>query len=102
MQHELLHTRFSASISQVQCQADQTCVGGHTESSQDQDGISAGTEFVAVDAIFTHLGEELSVPLRAAEEADDEDAGTVDGEQSTDTVEFGGEDLEHDEGEGKL
>lgn len=53
-------------------------------------------------AVLPNLGEELAVTLLAAEEADDEHAGAVDGEQGPDAVELGGEDLEDDEGEGEL
>lgn len=40
--------------------------------------------------------------MLAAEQTSEEDAGAVDCEQSTNGVEFGGEDLEHDEGKGEL
>lgn len=44
----------------------------------------------------------MSISLGAAEQPNNEDPGTVDGEERTDTVELGGEDLEHDEGKGVL
>ncbi|OJD20043.1 hypothetical protein AJ78_00059 [Emergomyces pasteurianus Ep9510] len=44
---------------------------------------------------------ELPVPLLAPEEANGQRASMVDSEQRTDTVEFGGEDFEDDEGEGE-
>lgn len=55
-----------------------------------------------MDAIISHFREELSVSSRAAEKSNNEDTGTVDGEQRTDTVELGGEDLEDDERKGEL
>jgi hypothetical protein len=57
---------------------------------------------MSVYPILPYFGEELLVSLRAAEESDDEDTGAVYGEQSSNTVELGGEDLEHHEGEGEL
>lgn len=88
--------------SQVQGQADQARIGGNTQRSQNDHSISTGPELVTLNAIISQLGEELSVSLRAAEKPNNEDAGAVDGEERTDTVELGGEDLEHDEGKGEL
>jgi hypothetical protein len=55
-----------------------------------------------MNTIISYLREELSVSLRAAEKTDYEDTGAVYGEKGSDTVELGGEDLEHNEGEGEL
>lgn len=53
-------------------------------------------------AILADLREELAVTLLAAEEADDQHPGAIDGEQCSDAVELGCKDLEDDEGEGEL
>ena len=55
-----------------------------------------------MDPILPYFGEELSVSLRTTEKSDDENTSTVYREQSTNTVELGGENLEYDEGEGEL
>lgn len=55
-----------------------------------------------MDPILPYFREELSVSLRAAEKSDDENTRAVYREQSPNTVELGGEDLEYDEGEGEL
>ncbi len=46
--------------------------------------------------------EELAVAFVAAVDGDEQDGGAVAGQQGADGVELGGEDLEHDEGEGEL
>lgn len=51
---------------------------------------------------MTFRREELAVPLVATIDGDQEDGGAVYGEEGTDGVEFGCEDLEDDEGEGEL
>lgn len=94
--------RGLVSGSQVQGQGDQARVRGNTQRCQNHHRISTGPKLVTVNAILSHLREELSVSLGAAEQSNDQDTGTVDGEQRTDTVELGGEDLEHDEGKGEL
>lgn len=55
-----------------------------------------------MEAIFAHLGEELAISLVSAVETDEEHTGTVDREQGTNAVEFGGEDFEDDERKGEL
>lgn len=55
-----------------------------------------------MDPILPYFREELFVSLRAAEKSDDENTRTVYREQSPNTVELGGENLEYDEGEGEL
>lgn len=87
---------------QVQGQADQARVCRNTQCRQDHHSISTGSEFVTMDTIFSEFGEKLSISLRAAEQPNDEDSATVDSKERTNTVELGGEDLEHDEGEGEL
>lgn len=48
------------------------------------------------------MAEELAVALVTAVDGDQHDSGTVDGEESADGVELGGEDFKNDEGEGEL
>lgn len=55
-----------------------------------------------MDPIIPHLGEELLISLLTTEQTDDEHAGAVDGEQSTDTVELAAEDFEHHQGKREL
>ena len=72
-----------------------------------------------MQAILAHLGEELLISwqlsvcahvlsalaastLLAPEQADEQDAGTVDCKQGADGVELGSENLQHDEGKGEL
>ena len=55
-----------------------------------------------MNPILPYFGKELFVTLRATEETDDQNPGAVDREQSPDTVELGGEDLEDHEREGEL
>lgn len=55
-----------------------------------------------MDPILPYFRKELSVSLRAAEKSDDENTRAIYREQSPNTVELGGENLEHDEGEGEL
>jgi len=55
-----------------------------------------------VRAILVHLCEELLVALLATVQTCKEDASAVNCEESPDAVELGGEDLQHDEGEGEL
>lgn len=55
-----------------------------------------------MDPIIPYFREELSVSLRAAEKSDNENTRTVYCEQSPNTVELGGENLEYDESEGEL
>jgi hypothetical protein len=57
---------------------------------------------MTVDPIFPEFSKELSIPLRATEESDKENAGAIDGKQGTDTVELGGEDLEDNQRKGEL
>lgn len=97
-----IHAECSLSVAQVQGQANQACVRRNTQCCQDQDCISTGTEFVPMDPILPYFREELSISLRAAEKSDNENPRTVYGEQSPDTVELGGENLEYDESEGEL
>jgi len=55
-----------------------------------------------VSAILVHFCKELLIPLLAPVQTCKEDAGTVNSEESADAIELGREDLQHDEGEGKL
>jgi len=55
-----------------------------------------------MQSIFADLGEELAIALLAAEETDNQHGRPVGREQGTDTVELGGEDPEHNEGEREL
>jgi hypothetical protein len=55
-----------------------------------------------MDSILPYFGEELSVSLRATEKSDYENPCAIYREQSSNTVELGGENLEYDEGEGEL
>lgn len=55
-----------------------------------------------MDPILPYFREELSVSLRAAEQSDDENSRTVYREQSPDTVELGGENLEYNKSEREL
>ncbi|KKA20504.1 hypothetical protein T310_5492 [Rasamsonia emersonii CBS 393.64] len=89
-------------IVEVQRQADQTGIRGDAQGRQHDDGVAAGAELAAMQAVVVDLAEELAVALLAAEQADQEHAGAVDGEQGADAVELGGEDLEHDQGEREL
>lgn len=55
-----------------------------------------------MDAILSHLGKELFVPLLTTEETDYEHTRSVDRKERTDAVKLATEDFEHDEGEGEL
>ena len=52
--------------------------------------------------IIAQLRKELLIPLLPPEPARAEDAGTIDREQGTNTVELGREDAQNDEREGEL
>jgi hypothetical protein len=89
-------------VAQVKCQADQTHVGGDAQRRQNENCIAAGAELMTVNPIFPKFSKELAISLGATEESDDENAGTVDCKQGTNTVELGGEDLEHNKSEREL
>jgi hypothetical protein len=89
-------------LAQIKGKPDETYICGDAQGGQCDDGIAAGTEFPAMKAILPNFGEELSITLLAAEQADDQDASPVDGEQGPDAVKLGGEDPQDDESKGEL
>jgi len=55
-----------------------------------------------VSPIIVHLCKELLVALLSTVQTCKEDTGPVDSKERPNAVELGGEDLQHDEGEGEL
>lgn len=84
------------SIAQLQCKPHETCISRHGQRSQHHDHIPTCSEPLAVQSILPNLREELLVALLPSEEARNEHAGSVDGEEGAYAVEFRGEDLEDD------
>lgn len=91
----------------------QTYIGRDGQGRQHRHRVAAGPEFLAVQAIFAHFGEELFVPcgslvpqfcthhgqrtLLSPEHADEQYACAIDSEQGANGVELGREDLQHNQ-----
>lgn len=96
------HQEGPRSCLQLEGQNQQTDICSDAQRGEHDDDIATGAEPLPPQAIIAQLVEELFVPLLSPVRADEQDAGTIHGEQRADGVEFRGEDLEDDEREGEL
>lgn len=99
------HTK-TRSLHQLPREDQQRHVRRQTEHGEQGDAVARGAELAddgdGAVGVLLGGGEELAVALVAAVDCDEHDGGAVDGEEGSDGVELGREDLEDDEGEGEL
>ena len=77
-------------------------ISSQTQRSDRHNHIPTRPELLLHRTAFAYSTKELLVPLLSAKQADEEDANTVDGEQSSYAVELACEDLKDDECEAEL